>query len=305
MTITFLPDTPRWLVSRGRNAEALQVLQRIYGAEHEAHVIHQHQLLLERRSHREPACLSATELSEAKYRRPLGTALVLQFFQQACGNSAIVYYSSLVFHLLGYSARDALLFNALASIPQLLALISVVLTLDSRGRRPALLFSETGLVLSLFVMGVATTLSVPSQRFWVLLVGIILHRVFFAVGMGPVPGVWTAEALPFAIRGRGLSLAMALNWTLNFAVTALFPLLLATVEPAYVYWGFGTLTLLGVFFIAFCIRETRGTPLESMEEDTAGSINGKSPCTDPEAISAGGSPIPVSIRTPSPQSDIR
>lgn len=219
-------------------------------------------------------------------------ALLLQLFQQATGNSAVVYYSSLVIHRLGFRARDALLFNAWAAVPQLVVLFLVVFSLDRTGRKPALMLSELGIVFSLLVMGFAMTVEDVRSQFWMLLIGIILHRVFFAAGMGPVPSVLAAEMLPYSVRSRGLAVSLTVNWLANFVVTASFPLLLDYVEPVLVYVGFASISLLGLGFVTLCIRETKGMALDPRHQLLDGR-DGDLPELEPSLSSP-----PVPIRTP-------
>jgi hypothetical protein len=264
--IAALPETPRWLVSRGKNEEALSILTRIYGDSHEAHIVQQYQVICDRRDHKEPTCLSSSEITDSRYRKPLLIAFLMQIFQQASGNSIIVYYSTLIFHALGYSPRDALLYNALACIPQFLVLVSVIFTLDKYGRKPALLTSEIGIITGLVMIGGATTITSINQRFWFFLIGIVIHRAFFAAGMGPVPGVLVAETLPFPIRGRALSLSLSLNWMCNFIVTVSFPMIVEKIHPSNVYWIFALIGVLGVLFIVMVVDETKGVSLEKIEQ---------------------------------------
>ena len=284
--MAILPETPRWLVNQERDQEALLVLSFIYSSCCEKQIADSYHILRERHL-AEHVPHPVEKLFAPINRRPVLLALALQLFQQATGNSALVYYSSLVIHRMGFRARDALLFNALAALPQLLVLVIVVFSLDRIGRRPALFFSELGIVASLILMGIAMTVVDLKRQFWLLLAGIVLHRVFFAAGMGPVPSVLVAEILPYSVRSQGLALALTVNWLANFLVTASFPLLLDHVEPAWVYGGFASASLLGVGFIAVGISETKGMALD--------------PPSNPVAdLEASQSP-PVSIRTPEPK----
>lgn len=296
LVMSYLPETPRWLVHRGYNEKAMQVLTGIYGDEHEAHIIQQFQLLCERKDHKEPLCLSIGEILDPRYRRALLIAAALQFFQQFSGNSAIVYYSTLVFHQLGYNNSQALLYNALACIPQFIVLVYVVFTLDQHGRKPALLISEMGIGVSLIIIALATGLENYGVQFYMLLAGIVLHRAFFASGMGPVPTVLVSETLPFHIRGRGLALALSINWGLNFLVTATFPFFFAF-SPAFVYWVFSACAFVGFAFVYIYVIETKGASLEKIEEMTTSGNSPEQPLSAtsdmPIEIISAGPPRPV------------
>ncbi len=242
------------------------MLSGIYGDEHDALVVEHYQSLCVHQSYKEPIFLTLREACDRRNRRPLLIALLMQIIQQASGNSAIVYYSTMVFHSMGFSARSALLYNAVACIPQLIVLIGVVFALDRQGRRPSLLVSEAGVVVSLLILGAASTLDQTEPRFWALLGGIVMHRAFFAAGLGPVPTVLISETLPFLIRGRGLAGALSFNWLANFFVTATFPYLFSVMDPQYIYWTFAAFSLLGFFLTLHLVRETKGASLEELEQ---------------------------------------
>jgi len=250
-----------------REDDALQVLLSIYGSsKHENSALEQFQLATIRKDYREPLFISWRELGDGRNRTALGRSFALQLMQQLSGNSAIVYYTTVLFHNLGFSARESLLYNALASIPQFLVLIPLVFTLDRRGRRPALMLSQTGVILSLVVLGAATLVPDEKAKFWLLMFGVVLHRASFAAGLGPVPGVITPELLPFGIRARGMSVSSSFNWLVNFIVTISFPVLVQSLLPEanhLVYWGFALASLVGLIVVHLWVPETTGIPLDN------------------------------------------
>lgn len=252
----------------------MQVLLGIYGSsKYESLAVEQFQLASERKKYHETIFLSFKELGNIKNQNALGRSLLLQTAQQLSGNSAVVYYTTSLFHTLGFTPKEALLYNAIASIPQILVLIPLVLSLDRRGRRPALLISQTGVVLSLSVLGAATLIKDDQARFWLLMLGIVMHRASFAAGLGPLPGVITPELMPFEIRSRGMSTSSSFNWLLNFGVTISFPIVFQKLGNSnyLVYWAFAFLSFIGLVMVFWWIPETTGIPLDEGVEPSASS----------------------------------
>lgn len=293
LTIAFLPESPRWLESQGRTTDALQIIEKIYGLENKSHIQHQYALLKQRPTQAEPTLLSGISfIKTPKYKKVLLFSTVMQLIQHASGTGAIIYYTSFMLkENFGWTDSKALLTNALCSIPQFAVLIWVVKTLDKSGRKPALLYSQLGIVVSLIILSIGCMFGdgITSSHSSVIqttlfIVGIIGHRMSFSFGLGPVPTVLISEILPFSIRGRALSLVLAFNWFCNFVVAATFPILMGSLLPHWiVFMVFALLGILSWMYMHENVEETKGMCLSHIE----GMANGDGDDDDKEEEEVG------------------
>lgn len=259
-----LPESPRWLISRGRNQEALSVLSAVYGRHNGRHFTDEFAEIYARLSRPQ----SRTRLPS----RTTGIIVALQVIQQAAASGFVTYYSAAIFRSWGLSPHRAILLTALSAMPQLLVFLVVARWADVWGRRRLLLTSEAAMMLVLFFLGVLSVcapvrdggrMAAPVLVF----IGLTAHRMAYALGLAPVPTVLIAEILPFSQRSRGLALALTLNWSLNLLVTSAIPTVAALQDSlAGVYFCLGFMALGGFFFIQRRVFETRGMLLEVVEE---------------------------------------
>lgn len=265
MVLGAMLESPRWLVSKHRVEEARDVLLQIYGQDKGDFVGQE----LEKLSHQhrqipEVAFFSGKDLWKPGHLRPLLITCALKFIQQLTGTSIIVSYMVVIFTNTGASLEDALLFTALSSTPQLLTMILGSCLLDSLGRKALLMTSLCGVIVTLFFIGLFQYIDGAYQTV-VMVIGVIAFRLFYSLGMGPIPLVLSSEILPFAIRGKGLAVSTLLHSTLGFMLTAAFPGLLRAIGPAPVYWALCLVSLGGLFFIQRVVKETKNLTLEDIE----------------------------------------
>lgn len=266
LTFLLLPESPRWLISRGRDKEALELMRKIYGPGRE-HEVHQEYKTVQKSiggSTGSRTCGRTRELFRKEYRRPMALSLALQGLQQLSGNNMITFYSSIILHDLGFTRQLSVLMTGVSIIPQAMIIWFVVHTLDKIGRRIPLLVSIMGTGLSLLVMAVVMQVRAHRVSTWLSLAAILLNRIFFSVGLGPLPAVIAAEVLPFNARGKGLAAAVAMGEIFKIvSVTAYLPLTTA-VHPSYLYGGLALGMFLGFFYMVTALTETRGTPLDAI-----------------------------------------
>jgi sugar porter (SP) family MFS transporter len=254
----FLPETPRWLVGRGRIEQARRVLARTHdedSLEEEIRAVEQDQ-----GRRRDWRALLAPGL------RPLLVVGVgLAVLQQVTGINTVIYYAPTILQQTGLSSSNSILATVGVGAINLVMTVVSLLLIDRAGRRPLLLVSLTGMVVSLIGLGVAFGLSgLGAGLSWIALICLIAYVGSFAIGMGPVFWLLISEIYPLRVRGEAMSVATAANWLSNFAVGLTFLLLLSTLGRAGTFLLYAAVGVAAIAFSWRLVPETKGRTLEQI-----------------------------------------
>nr|WP_307844837.1 sugar porter family MFS transporter [Actinotalea solisilvae] len=263
-----IPESPRYLVSRGEDADARSVLGQILRTG------------IDERLREIKRTVSTEARSSIKdLRGPvLGflpivwVGIALSLFQQFVGINVIFYYSSTLWRSVGFSEDDALLQTVITSVTNIVVTLVAISIIDKVGRRVLLLVGSAGMVVSLGLLAVtfATARVVDGEPVLdgtagvVALVAANLFVVFFGASWGPVVWVLLGEMFNNRIRASALGLAAAAQWVGNFLISTTFPAL-AAVGLSLAYGLYTAFALLSFFFVLRFVRETKGKELEDME----------------------------------------
>lgn len=260
-----VPESPRWLVMKNRDAQALKILTQFNGAqeaERELGDIHR-DLHLEQgvgvwQQLRGPLCMA------------LIVGVTLSICQQITGINAILYYGADIFsNALGYGPEDALKQQLWLGGVNLLATFVAIYTVDKWGRKPLLVVGLLGMFIGLMVLAVTLmtgTMGVVS------LMGVLVFIGAFALSMGPVVWVMLSEIFPNQVRAQALSIAVAAQWLFNALVASAFPVVNGSSLNAEQFHGalpyliFAAFCLLTLWFVWKLVPETRGRSLEQMHQ---------------------------------------
>ncbi len=194
-------------------------------------------------------------------------------FQQLVGINVVFYYGAVLWQAVGFSESDALLINVLSGALSIGACLLTVVLIDRIGRKPLLWVGSAGMAVTLALVVVAFSsgslvdgrLQLSDQMGVLALVAANAYVVFFNMSWGPVMWVMLGEMFPNQIRGSGLAVAGAAQWTANFAITVSFPVLLTGIGLAGAYGLYTAAAVASVFFVLRYVHETKGKELEQME----------------------------------------
>ena len=251
-----IPESPRWLMSKGRRAEASMILTRVGGAaEAESGLIEMEQSMAQESG-------TLAELFAPCYRRPILIGVALAVFCQFSGINAIMYYAPEIFKSSGAGLQSSFLQTILIGVVNLAFTVVAIKLIDKLGRRPLLLGGTAIQVAALTAVGFAFAHGLGGLY---LLLPILLFIAAFASGMGPVPWVVISEIFPTRIRGLAMALATLVLWASDFAVAQTFPLLQAGIGPAATFWIYAGFSLLSLIFVGTKVIETKGRSLEEIE----------------------------------------
>ncbi|MFC4525901.1 sugar porter family MFS transporter [Dyella halodurans] len=273
VSLLFIPESPRYLVVRKRDAEASAVLTQLYGEGKARSMLAEIGASLAHDRHR-PRLSDLVDKVSGKIRPIVWVGVGLATFQQLVGINVVFYYGAVLWQAVGFSENDALLINVLSGALSIGACLVAVMLIDKVGRKPLLWIGSLGMAVSLILVTVAFAnagvdangkLALSHPMGTLALVAANVYVAFFNMSWGPVMWVMLGEMFPNQIRGSGLAVAGAAQWTSNFVITVSFPILLAGIGLAGAYGLYAAAAVVSVFFVQRYVHETRGKELEQME----------------------------------------
>ncbi len=261
--LSFVPESPRWLVGQNAVAEARRILTRIGGPESAEAALIDIQTTIAHESR------SLDQLLQPGMRRALGIGVVLAVLQQVTGINVFLYFAPEIFReIVGEQTDAAMLQTVTVGAVNLLFTLVAIGTVDRVGRKPLMIVGSAGMGLALLGLGLAAYYG--RTEAWVLAF-ILGYIACFAVAVGPVTWVILSEIFPTHIRGRAMAIATIFLWVANFVISQTFPMmdenrwLVARFHHAFPFWLYAAFCLVSILFVWWYVPETKGKSLEDIE----------------------------------------
>ena len=255
--LLLVPESPRWLIQSGREGKGKEILERISGREVAA---------------REYAEISESlvreqgvfrELFMPGLRMALMIAVGLSVFGQLTGINAVIYYGPEILKQAGIQFENALQFQTILGVINLIFTLLALLLIDKLGRRPLLIGGMAAVVGTLFLAGLLFLTDFPNGLLIVIVLGVYMACIAFSICA--VIWVLTPEIFPNRVRGRAMSIATFSNWGTNTLAAYLFPWYVATYGMHVGFFTFGAICLAATLFFWKFVPETKGKSLEQIE----------------------------------------
>jgi MFS transporter, SP family, arabinose:H+ symporter len=260
LLLTLVPESPRWLLSKGRVAGARAALAAVHGAE----VARLELEIIEANLVKASRHFGIRELLTGRLKRVMIFGLGIAFIQQATGINAIFYYLPTIFAASGGELSTSFAQSVLVGLVNVGMTFVAIWLIDRLGRKPLLGFGLIGMTLSLLTICWAFH-SAHGSHEAVVLIAIIAYVASFAISLGPVMWVLLSEIFPNEERAAAISVVGFWNSLVSASVTLLFPMELATWGPSGTFLAYGLVAAAGLLFIVMLAPETKGKTLEELE----------------------------------------
>jgi len=261
----FLPETPRWLISKGRWEAGERVLRKVEDPDMIDKTLTELKQDIElTRQNRS----GSAEILRPWLRPALIITIGIFFFQQFSGVNTIIYYSPIIFKMAGIVSNTASILPAIVigTVNVIACFVSVIL-LDKIGRRKLYMIGIWGMIPSLALLGTCfhfkEALGASLPIFAVL--SIVCYIIFIAISLAPLGWLLISEVFPLNVRGVGMSIGSLAHWGFNAIITFTFFKLVNSFGVSATFFLYAGICLIGMFWGMYYIPETKGKSLEEIE----------------------------------------
>ena len=270
VALIFIPESPRYLVAKGRDGKAERVLTSLFGADVARAKLDEIRATYAA-DHRPR--LGNIKAPGGGIRKVVWAGIMLAAFQQFVGINVIFYYGATLWQLAGFSEDQSLQINIVSGGVSIAACLVTIMVIDKIGRKPILLIGSAGMAVALFAMVYAFSqgtldaqgnLQLPTNMGTLALVAANLYVIFFNFSWGPVMWVMLGEMFPNQIRGSALAVCGFVQWFSNYLVAQSFPVMASGLGLTLSYTIYAVAAVISFFLVQVLVQETRGKELEEM-----------------------------------------
>lgn len=267
LTVFFIPESPRWNVSRQRDEKALATLAKISNMQHAQNLLKEikNSLLQDKKN----TVTSWSTLLQPGLFYILLVGCAIAALQQITGINAVMYYAPEILKSVAGSTEGALLQTTWIGLIFIFGNALGMYLIDKTGRRPLMFVGTIGCIVGLLICSWALY---HQDKGYLALFGLLIYIVAFAISWGVACWTLIAEIFPNRIRATGMGIAVCCQWIAGFVVAQTFPMmsenatLTAYFHGAFPMWIFVACCLVCFWFIARFVPETKGVSLEQMEQ---------------------------------------
>jgi len=261
-----VPESPRWLASKGKWGDALRVLKEIREANAADSELNEMKENIAHESEIQHATFK--DLNVPWVRRIVGIGIGIAIVQQITGVNSIMYYGTQILEKSGFSTNAALMGNIANGAISVIATFVGIWLLGKIGRRPMLIAGLTGTTTALALIGVFSFVLKGSPALPVVVLSLTVTFLAFQQGaISPVTWLMLSEIFPLKLRGIGMGVTVFCLWITNFLVGLFFPILLSAVGLSITFFIFAVCGIAAIIFVNKILPETRGKSLEQLESD--------------------------------------
>ena len=260
--IFFIPESPRWLIVRGKELKAVNILEKIYNSITEAKSqLNETKSVLTSETKSEWSLLMKPGIFKAVI---IGVCIAI--LGQFMGVNAVLYYGPSIFENAGLSGGDSLFYQVLVGLVNTLTTILALVIIDKVGRKKLVYYGVSGMAVSLILIGLyflfGDSLGVSSLF---LLVFFLFYVFCCAVSICAVVFVLLSEMYPTKVRGLAMSIAGFALWIGTYLIGQLTPWMLQNLTPAGTFFLFALMCVPYMLIVWKLVPETTGKSLEEIE----------------------------------------
>ncbi len=265
-----MPESPRWLVEKGRHDDALAVLKTVRSEDRAIAEHGQVELIAEEEKEAHLIGLKAI-LTNNWLVHVILIGIGVSMTQQLTGINSIMYYGTRVLEESGFDEQQAMLANIAFGVVAVIGGIIALYNMDRLDRRKTFIIGLSLTTICHCLVGVASMVLPAGNpvRPYVILVLVAAFVLSMQTFLNIAVWVWLAEIFPLHMRGLGIGIAVFFGWTTNGFLALFFPSLVKGIGITGSFFLFAVIGVVALLFVWTQVPETRGRSLEALEEDVS------------------------------------